>query len=75
MPRFAPMACIAGYGRTRLGKLRMSATTLMQQALESALSRASLRLRDLDGLVVVLSEGSVSRWPSWPAMPCLADIL
>ena len=52
----------------------MSTTTLMQQALESALSRASLRLRDLDGLVVVLSEGSVSRWPSWPAMPCLADI-
>jgi acetyl-CoA acetyltransferase len=55
MPRFAPMACIAGYGRTRLGKLGVSATTLMQQALESALSRASLRLRDLDGLIAVPS--------------------
>lgn len=55
MPRFAQMACIAGYGRTRLGKLGLPASRLMQQALEAALSSARLRIRDLDGLVAVPS--------------------
>lgn len=55
MPRFAQMACIAGYGRTPLGKLGMSATELMKQSLESALSSASLCLKDLDGLIAVPS--------------------
>jgi len=40
---------------TRIGKLRRSATSLMQEALEKALGSAGLKLRDLDGLVAVPS--------------------
>ena len=55
MPRFAQMACIAGHGMTRLGKLGLSATSLMQRALEAALANASIDLQELDGLVAVPS--------------------
>ena len=55
MPRFHATARIVGHGITRLGKLGMSATDLMQQALEKALGSSGLKLRDLDGLIAVPS--------------------
>eukprot|EP00931_Biecheleriopsis_adriatica_P053891 TRINITY_DN31651_c0_g2_i1.p1 TRINITY_DN31651_c0_g2~~TRINITY_DN31651_c0_g2_i1.p1 ORF type:complete len:406 (+),score=67.04 TRINITY_DN31651_c0_g2_i1:68-1285(+) len=55
MVRGAVTARILGTGMTRLGKHGLSATELMQEALEKALGSCGLRLRDLDGLVAVPS--------------------
>eukprot|EP00434_Breviolum_minutum_P025487 symbB.v1.2.022520.t2/scaffold2003.1/size92810/7 len=44
-----------GYGMTGLGKLKRSATELMQEALSKSLKSAGLQMKDLDGLVAVPS--------------------
>eukprot|EP00126_Sphaerothecum_destruens_P004592 Sdes_comp18276_c0_seq1m7929 len=48
-------ASVIGVGLTSLGKTGKSATQLMQEALESALSSASVRLEQIDGLIAVPS--------------------
>mmetsp|Transcript_24429 Transcript_24429/g.36250 ORF Transcript_24429/g.36250 Transcript_24429/m.36250 type:complete len:409 (-) Transcript_24429:186-1412(-) len=48
-------AVILGTGMTAIGKLNKSAITLMQEAVEAALSSAKLELRQIDGLVAVPS--------------------
>jgi acetyl-CoA acetyltransferase len=53
--RSAKRAHIIGIGMTKLGKLGLTATQLMQQALESALGSANIRLRQLDALVAIPS--------------------
>lgn len=53
--RSAKRAHIVGIGMTKLGKLGLSATKLMQTALEQALGGAGLRLRQLDALVAIPS--------------------
>uniref|UniRef100_A0A7S3LML6 Thiolase C-terminal domain-containing protein n=1 Tax=Aplanochytrium stocchinoi TaxID=215587 RepID=A0A7S3LML6_9STRA len=55
MGRFAHTCRIVGTGMTRLGKRSLTATELMQEALEKALQSCRLELRDLDGLVAVPS--------------------
>ena len=56
MSRLAHTSRIVGTGMTRMRKRsRQTASDLMQDALQSALSSASLRLRDLDGLIAVPS--------------------
>lgn len=48
-------ARIIGWGRTPLGKLGLPASTLMRQAVEQALGRAGLALRQIGGLVAIPS--------------------
>ncbi len=56
MPRLAHTARIVGTGMTRLAKRSgQTPSELMQAALQDGLARASLRLRDLDGLIAVPS--------------------
>lgn len=51
----AAKSMIIGTGMTTLGKSGLSATKLVQQALERALANAGVRLRQLDGIVAVPS--------------------
>lgn len=53
--RFVTKSRILGVGMTPLGKSGLSASKLMQQALESALGDAGVSLRQLDGLIAVPS--------------------
>ena len=55
MGRYGQTAKIIGTGLTRLGKSNSTASDLMQEALQRALSRSGLKLKDLDGLVAVPS--------------------
>jgi len=56
MSRLAHTSRIVGTGITRMRKRSdKTASELMQDALQTALSRAALRLRDLDGLIAVPS--------------------
>ncbi|CAJ1359025.1 unnamed protein product, partial [Effrenium voratum] len=55
MPQPVSTVRIVGYGMTALGKLRRSATELMQEALQKALQSTGLQMKDLDGLVAVPS--------------------
>ena len=48
-------ARIVGHGMTRVGKLGLPPSTLMQTAIEHALRSAMLRVADLDGLIAVPS--------------------
>jgi acetyl-CoA acetyltransferase len=49
------MAAIVGVGMTRMGRQGLSATQLMQNALEAALGDARIPLRDVSGLIAVPS--------------------
>ena len=54
--RLTHTARICGYGLTALSKRsNLTATELMQKALQSAVSSAGVQLRDLDGLIAVPS--------------------
>mmetsp|Transcript_12384 Transcript_12384/g.24082 ORF Transcript_12384/g.24082 Transcript_12384/m.24082 type:complete len:409 (+) Transcript_12384:159-1385(+) len=55
MPRLAQTVRVVGCGSTKLGKLGRSASSLMAEALQGALSSARLELNDLDGLIAVPS--------------------
>ena len=55
MGRFAHTVRLVGTGVTRLGKRGMTATELMQEALEKALRSSKIELKDLDGLIAVPS--------------------
>lgn len=57
MTRFVHTARIVGTGLTSLGRRSRptTATDMMQEALQTSLGQASLRLKDLDGLIAVPS--------------------
>jgi hypothetical protein len=44
---------LLGCGMTKLGKLNKSASILMQEACETALANAGVRLKQLDGLIAI----------------------
>ena len=53
--RFLTKSRILGVGMTPLGKSGLSASQLMQNALELALGNANVRLREVDGIIAVPS--------------------
>ncbi len=53
--RYPTKSRILGVGMTRLGKSGLSASELMQKALELALSNAGVNMKQIDGLIAVPS--------------------
>jgi len=53
--RYLTRSRILGVGMTPLGKSGLTATNLMQSALEQALGNAGTRMRQLDGVIAVPS--------------------